>query len=95
MDVIKHGKMNDVQRFKCKDCGKTFNDLTLSLMANSKLDTDAWLNYAKCMIMGFSIRKSAKIVGAIVKTSFYMRHRILDAIKNYQGIGELVKYQVL
>ena len=41
------------------------------------------------MILGFSIRKSAKACDVSVKTSFYMRHRILDAIRNYQGIGEV------
>ncbi len=31
--AIKHGKKNDVQRFMCKDCGKTFNDLSFSPMS--------------------------------------------------------------
>ena len=32
------------------------------------------------MILGLSIRKCAEEVGVGVKTSFYMRHRILDVI---------------
>jgi transposase-like protein len=87
--VIKHGKKNDVQRFRCKDCGKTFNDLTLTPMANSHVKLEQWVKYAKCMVMGFSIRKSARICDVSVKTSFYMRHRLLDAMRNFQGIGEV------
>jgi len=87
--VIKHGKKNDVQRFMCKDCGKTFNDQSFSPMSRSNVETSKWLNYAKCMILGYSIRKSAKIVKVSVKTSFYMRHRILDAVRNYLGIGSV------
>lgn len=87
--VIKHGKKNDVQRFRCKDCGKTFNDLTLTPMANSHVKLEEWINYAKCMIMGYSIRKSARTCDVSVKTSFYMRHRLLDAVRNFQGIGSV------
>jgi len=87
--VIKHGKKNGVQRFRCKDCNKTFNDLTLTPMANSKVCLEQWMDYAKCMIIGLSIRKSAEICKVSVKTSFYMRHRILDSVRNFQGIGEV------
>lgn len=87
--VIKHGKKNSVQRFKCKNCGKTFNDITLTPMAKSHLPINKWLEYAKCMILGFSIRKSATACEVSVKTSFYMRHRLLDAIRDLQGIGEV------
>jgi transposase-like protein len=58
-------------------------------MANSHLPVDVWVEYAKCMILGFSIRKSAKACDVSVKTSFYMRHRLLDAVREYQGIGNV------
>ncbi len=87
--VIKHGKKNNVQRFRCKDCGKTFNDLTLTPMANSHVKLEQWIEYAKCMVIGLSIRKSASHCKVSVKTSFYMRHRLLDAVRNFQGIGEV------
>ncbi|MDF2989023.1 MAG: putative transposase [Eubacterium sp.] len=47
------------------------------------------MEYAKCMIMGYSIRKSAEIIGVCVKTSFFMRHKLLDAIRTYMGMGRL------
>lgn len=40
-------------------------------------------------ILGFSIRRSAIQIGVCVKTSFYMGHRILDAIRPYIGMGYL------
>lgn len=88
-NVIKDGRKNDVQRFRCKGCKKTFNDRTLTPLANSHVSLEQWIDYAKCMVMGLSIRKSAVICGVSVKTSFYMRHRLLDAVRNFQGIGEV------
>ena len=88
-NVIKHGKKNGVQRFRCKDCEKTFNDRTMTPLANSHVSLEHWIDYAKCMVMGLSIRKSATICQISVKTSFYMRHRLLDAVRNFQGIGKV------
>ncbi len=45
--IIKHGKLNGRQRFKCKSCGRTFNDFSLSALANTKLPLTKWLEYAK------------------------------------------------
>lgn len=38
--------------------GKTFTDFTLSPKHNSKKDVKQWIQYAKCMINGYSIRKA-------------------------------------
>lgn len=88
--VIKYGKKSNVQRFKFKGCDKTFNNLTLTPMDNSPLSIDTWLSYAKFMILGLSLRKSAKVCSVGLKSSFYMRHRLLDSIRNFQGIREVV-----
>ncbi len=61
--ISRNGKYNGNQRYICKDCRKTFSDFTNSATYRSKKSLDKWLKYAKCMIMGLSIRKSAKIVG--------------------------------
>jgi hypothetical protein len=41
------------------------------------------------MVIGYSIRKSAEIVKVGVKTSFYMRHKILDCIGTFIGTGHV------
>lgn len=41
------------------------------------------------MINGYSIRKCAKIVEISIPTSFYWRHKILDAIRTYMGVGSV------
>ncbi len=85
--VLRNGKYNKKQRYICKDCHKTFTDFTYSPCYNSKKDFTAWLSYIKCMIEGYSIRKCAEIVEISVPTSFLWRHKILDAIREYIGIG--------
>ena len=39
--------------------------------------------------MGLSIRKSAKIVGINIATSFFWRHKILDCISAFLGTGHV------
>lgn len=87
LSIVKNGHFQGKQRYKCKDCNKQFNDLTLSSLACTKLPLDKWMNYAKCMLFGMSIRKSAELIDVCVKTSFYMRHKILDCIREYIGVG--------
>lgn len=86
---VKNGHAKHGQRFLCRDCGKTFGLSSGSVIANTKLSTLQWLRYIQCMLDGKSIRESADIVGVCVKTSFYMRHKILDAIKAHMDRGSV------
>ncbi|MGH4120588.1 transposase [Clostridium sp.] len=88
-EVSRYGKFNGKQRYMCKSCRKTFTDFTRSPCYNSKKDIKKWILYSKCMINGYSIRKCAEIVEISVPTSFYWRHKFLDAIRVYMGIGNV------
>lgn len=53
-----------------------------------------WLQFIECMIEGYSLRKSAKLIGAHYVTLFYWRHKILTALKQmdfelFEGIVEM------
>ena len=87
--IVKYGRVGKAQRYRCKECGKTFNTLTFSSLSYSKLPLDLWVHYVQCLISGYSIRQSAKAVGICVKTSFYMRHKLLDCIRAYIGVGHV------
>lgn len=87
--VVRNGKFDGKQRYICKSCKKTFSDFTHSPVAHTKKTIDMWLEYAKCMIMGYSIRKSAIAVDINIATAFFWRHKILEAIKSYMGFGSV------
>ena len=88
-DVVRNGKSNGVQRYLCRSCKKSFSDLTNSATYRSKKTLDKWLRYAKCMLNGYSIRKSAEEVEINIATSFYWRHKILNCISEFLGVGSV------
>lgn len=87
--IVKNGKLNGKQRYLCKSCKKSFNDLTKSALSSTKLPLEKWIEYVKGMILGLSIRKNAENIDVCVKTSFYMRHKVLDCIRAFMGIGDV------
>jgi transposase-like protein len=80
ISCVKNGRVRTKQRFLCRDCSKTFGYNSNFVTNHSKLTTEQWYAYIECMVHGYSIRKSAIIVEICVKTSFYMRHKILDSL---------------
>ena len=86
------GSSDNLQRFRCCGCRKTFTGLTGTPMAKLR-HKDKWLDYMSSMIAGESIRKAAKDCGIHRTTSFRWRHRFLAMPKNqkddlFQGIVE-------
>ncbi|CRK85102.1 insertion element protein [Neobacillus massiliamazoniensis] len=62
------------QRYKCKNCSKTFTDLTNTPL-NRTRKLDKWLKFIECMIEGYSLRKSEELIGDVSwVTLFYWRH---------------------
>lgn len=92
-NVIKHGKYNGKQRYKCKECEKTFSDLTNTLLQGTHFP-NKWIKFIECMIKGMSLRKTAEIVGVNWVTCFYWRHKLLKALSqlkpnSFEGIIEI------
>lgn len=79
-NIIKYGRRNNRQRYKCKDCGKVFDERTDSVISNTKVSLDKWFMYIILLINKTSIRECARKLKISIKTSFFMRHRILDCL---------------
>jgi len=75
--IQRWGVANNIQRYRCSSCGKTFTGLTGTPLARLK-HKDKWLAYMSTMINGESIRKAAQGCGIHRTTSFRWRHRFLS-----------------
>jgi len=73
----KWGIRANLQRYRCKSCNKTFNALTNTPLARLR-HKEVWLDYAKDVIEGKSIRSSAKHCKVATSTTFRWRHRMLQ-----------------
>ncbi len=87
--IVKNGKTNGTQRYVCRQCNKTFSHQTKTPTAYSKKKPKTWMLYVECLIKGYSIRKCAEVCHINIATSFYWRHKLLDALKNVLAIGEV------
>lgn len=80
--IQKFGNSSGIQRYRCKDCGKTFTEYTKTVFFSTKKDYDTWFKYIDLMMTGLSLAKIAPKCGISVLTSFRWRHKVLNAIKN-------------
>jgi len=76
--IQRWGKSHDLQRYRCKACRKTFNSLTQTSLSGLR-HKEKWLTYSKCLLEGYSVRKSTLICGIDPKTAFRWRHRFLSS----------------
>jgi transposase-like protein len=76
----RHGFANDLQRYRCCACGRTFNDLTGTPLARLRLKAK-WLAYSRVLLDSLPVRKAADRVGVHRNTAFRWRHRFLHWVK--------------
>ena len=91
--AVRNGVTKGHQRYLCRDCGKTFGDFNNTPLFRTKFP-DKWSIFAECMLNGYSLRKSAEIVGVSYVTLFYWRHKLLNALTQieeepFNGIVEM------
>jgi len=77
VEVVRWGKRNDMQRYRCKSCKRTFNSLTGTPLARLRRKGH-WLDYADCLKAGLSVRKAARKCRVHPSTAFRWRHRFLQ-----------------
>jgi transposase-like protein len=74
------GQANGLQRYRCLDCGRSFNALTGTPLARLRL-RNKWLPYLQCLIGSETVRAAARRVAVAKSTSFRWRHRFLAALR--------------
>jgi len=77
---FRHGFANDLQRYRCYACGRTFNDLTGTPLARLRHKAK-WLAYSQVLLDSLPVRKAADRVGVHRNTACRWRHRFLHWIK--------------
>ena len=75
--INRHGKSGNTQRYRCKNCLKTFVATTNTPLARLRLK-EQWHQYFQCMTESLVLRESAKKCQINLKTSFRWRHRFLQ-----------------
>jgi len=91
-NFIIHANYNGRKRYKCKDCNRTFNNLTGTSMSGTHLP-EKWDAFLQCMLDGVSIIKISKQLKISHNTAFIWRHKILRcldeiAVTSLAGIVE-------
>ena len=84
MHVVRNGTARGLQRYKCRDCSRTFNALTKTPLARLRY-RDRWLSQTKALIEGLSITKAAQQLDVARSTAFRWRHRFLALPHHVKG----------
>ncbi len=58
-NYIRYGSYKKIQRYKCKECGRTFSKATNSLWSYSKHSFSKWIEFIELMMEKKSLRFSA------------------------------------
>ena len=79
------GTANRLRRYRCKDCGVSFNCLTGTPLAHLH-KRDLWAGHAQALVDGISLRKVAARLDVDLTTAFRWRHRFLRAPKAVKAL---------
>ena len=82
--VVKNGSANGLQRFKCRQCTRTFNALTGTPLARLHL-RDKWIAHASALSESLSLNQVAHRLDIAQSTAFRWRHRFLAWPKMVQA----------
>jgi hypothetical protein len=73
--IHRWGKPGGSQRYRCRNCGRTFNALTGTACAGLRR-AELWIDYRAAIVEQLSIRKAAKRCGINPSTAVRWRRRL-------------------
>jgi len=78
--IKKHGKKDGRQRFRCKDCNKTFTLATNTLFRYSRLTDEQWKGLLQGIALNLSLTKIADNIGISVKAVWYNKQKVMSLL---------------
>ena len=78
--IQKNGSVRGLQRYYCCTCDRSFGDTTGSVRYKSKYSSETWAAYLEAFALKLPLREAARKCGISLSTSFFWRHKILNAL---------------
>lgn len=78
-DFVRFGRRRGRQRFRCKDCRRTFTAFTRTPLARLRWP-EKHIENARAMVTAETIRQTAKRLKVAGTTAFRWRHRFLNSV---------------
>lgn len=96
--IIKNGHAKEVQRYKCKICGKTFTLFSNTIVSGSHYK-EKWGDFIKTMEESMSLRGAEEKIGVNYGTLFYWRHKIMSILEGkneekLKGVIEIINEKI-
>lgn len=90
--LVRNGHANGLQRYRCRDCRKTFNALTGTALARLH-QRGKWLHQSAALAEGKTLRQVSRQLNIAVSTAHRWRHRFLrqpglERVAALRGIAE-------
>lgn len=82
--VVRNGFARGLQRYACRDCGKTFSKATGTPLSGLR-HKERFIDQGRHLAEGLTIRQSAREMGVSLGTALRWRHRFLEAAVGHQG----------
>lgn len=80
---VKHGFYKEIQRYRCKNCGRTFSLTTDFIWKYSKKEPEKWAAFVELTLEKKTLRYCKAALGINLATAFYWRHKILQSLTTY------------
>lgn len=86
------GRFSGRQRYRCRDCGRTFSDLTATPLERTRYP-QLWPRFCALLLNGVSVRECGRQLGIDKDTAWRWRHRILTdlRIKDPPALRDIVE----
>lgn len=82
--IVKRGKDSaGRQRYLCRECSMSFTLVKKNVFSRSKLDEATWMKYIECFVDVLPLRECARRCNVSLKTAWFMRHRIIEALHSH------------
>lgn len=85
VDIVKIGHRNGKQRYRCKDCGKTFGDTNSTMLYHSRLSADNWRELLRGLIQNMPLRKIAEATGLNLYTVWLNKQKVFSLVRELSG----------
>lgn len=82
--IVKNGSASGLQRYKCRQCQRTFNALSGTPLAHLHL-RGKWAAHASALSQGLTLSQVARRLHVAQSTAFRWRHRFLCCAKALQA----------